>query len=166
MMRERPDASSPGRRDRLIREREHDTYKVRSKLPDPTACPECGAMYRAGRWTWGSPPVDAHRTLCPACHRIRDDYPGGYLSLGGDFLAEHRAEILGLVRHVEEREKREHPLKRIMGVEDADPGGVEITTTDPTLARSIGDAVRAAYQGELDYSYSEESNVLRVRWER
>lgn len=165
MTRRRSDAPAPERRDRLIREREHDTYKVRSKLPDPTACPDCGAMFRAGRWTWGRPPVDAHRALCPTCQRIRDDYPGGYLSLVGDFVAEHRAEILALLRRVEEREKREHPLKRIMQVEDGDPGGVEVTTTDPALARGLGEAVRAAHKGELDYRYSDEGNVLRVRWE-
>ena len=166
MARRRSEPPGPGRRDRLIREREHDPYKVRSKLPDPTACPECGAMYRAGRWVWGAPPVGAHQALCPACHRIRDAYPGGYLRIGGDFLAEHRAEILGLARHVEEREKRDHPLKRIMQIEEGDPREVEITTTDPALARAIGEAVQAAYKGELDYRYSDEGDVLRVRWER
>ena len=86
----KPRGQDPPRRDRLIREREHDTYKVRGQLPDPTACPECGAMYRAGRWTWGSAPVDAQRVVCPACQRIKDDYPGGFLTLGGSFaLARH-----------------------------------------------------------------------------
>lgn len=168
MSRQRPEApqSEGQRRDRLVREHEHDTYKVRSKLPDPTACPECGVMYRNGRWSWGAAPVDAHQTLCPACHRVRDDYPGGYLSVGGGFLGEHRDEILGLARHVEEREKQEHPLKRIMRIEDQEEGRLSITTTDPELARAIGEALYDAYRGELDYRYTEEGNVLRVRWER
>ncbi|MEN8181671.1 MAG: BCAM0308 family protein [Myxococcota bacterium] len=153
------------RRDRLIREREHDTYKVRSKLPDPTACPECGAMYRDGRWRWGAPPVGAHETLCPACHRIRDDYPAGYLALSGDFLGKHRTEILGLARNVEDREKQEHPLKRIMRIEEEE-GKLMVTTTNPGLARAIGEALYDAYRGELEYHYTDEGNVLRVRWER
>lgn len=168
MSRQRPEAPQQRgqRRDRLIREHEHDPYKVRSKLPDPTACPECRAMYRAGRWTWGAPPADAHQALCPACQRVRDDYPGGYVSLAGEFVGAHRDEIIGLARNVEEREKGEHPLKRLMGIEDDEDGGVAITTTDPDLARAIGEAVHRAYEGELDYQYTEEGSVLRVRWER
>jgi hypothetical protein len=155
----------PGRMDRLIQEREHDTYKVRGKLPDPTACPECGVMYRAGRWTWGAPPVDAARRTCPACQRIQDDYPGGFLTLGGSFPRAHRQEIEGLARNVEEREKGQHPLKRIMAMTEQEEG-LLITTTDPSLARNIGDALHHAYRGELDYQYSEEGNVLRVTWTR
>ena len=158
-------ATPPPRHDRLLREREHDTYKVRAKLPDPTACPDCGAMFRDGRWTWGSPPVDAHRTLCPACHRIRDDYPGGYLKLVGDFAREHREELVALARNVESREKADHPLKRIMDVADhADH--VLLTTTDPRLARNIGDALHRAYQGELDLAYAKGESLLRVTWTR
>jgi hypothetical protein len=153
------------RRDRLIRERVHDPYMVRAKLPDPTACPECGAMYRDGRWTWGSPPAEAHRERCPACRRIEDDQPAGILTIGGAFPAEHRDEVLGLARNVEEREKGEHALKRIMAIRDEE-GSVVITTTDPGLARNIGDALQHAYEGELDYQYTDEGLLLRVSWSR
>jgi NMD protein affecting ribosome stability and mRNA decay len=153
------------RRDRLIQEREHDTYKLRSKLPDPTVCPRCRATYRDGRWTWEAAPADAHEAVCPACHRIADRYPGGTLVLAGDFLRDHRDEMLGLARNVEERERAHHPLKRIIEI---DEGGEEvcITTTDPHLARGIGDAVERAYGGELSYTYTEESNELRLSWRR
>jgi len=153
------------RRDRLIQEREHDTYKVRGKLPDPTACPECGALYREGRWLWGTAPEGANEVACPACQRIRDHYPGGYLALSGGFLAEHRAEILQLARNVETREKKQHALKRIMEIDESE-GAFEITVTHPNLARAIGEAVHHAYQGELDFQYADEENVLRVRWHR
>jgi hypothetical protein len=156
---------SAGRRDRLIREREHDPYKTRSKLPDPTACPECGVTYRSGRWAWGAPPADAHSALCPACQRIRDDYPAGFLTLSGDFAREHRTELLGLARNVEQREKSTHPLKRIMVIRD-EADGMLITTTDAGLARNIGDALHHAYEGDLDYQYTEEGSLLRVSWRR
>lgn len=165
--RHRPEAPQLGgeRRNRLIREREHDTYKVRSKLPDPSACPQCGAMYRNGRWTWDVPPPDAHAALCPACHRIRDDHPGGVLFLDGDFLRRHHEEILGLARNVAERERGEHPLKRIMRVEGGE-AGIAVATTDSDLARAIGEAVHHAYQGELTYRYTGEEDFLRVHWTR
>ncbi len=152
-------------RDRLIQEHDHDTYKSKRKLPEPTVCPECGAVFHQGRWTWAPRPPDAHETLCPACHRVHDRYPAGYVTLSGEFLRDHSQELLGLVRHVEAREKAEHPLKRIMDVAEQD-GSTVITTTDIHLARSIGDALLHAYEGKLDYRYAEESNILHVTWER
>lgn len=167
-MTKRKDNAGPfpaGRRDRLIREREHDPYKLQGKLPDPTACPDCGAMYRSGRWMWGKPPVDAHREFCPACRRIQDDYPAGVLTLSGAFPHAHRDEILSLARNVEEREKAEHALKRIMDIGD-EADTIVIKTTDPGLARNIGDAIHKAYEGDLDYEYTDGGNLLRVMWKR
>jgi hypothetical protein len=157
--------SSQVRRDRLLREHIHDTYKMRSKLPEPTACGECGAVFRKGRWEWSSPPPDAHTTLCPACHRVRDKCPAGYLTLSGAFLRDHRDDILHLARNVETREKTAHPLRRVMEIEDADTRTV-ITTTDMGLARDIGEAIHSAYKGELDYQYTDEANILEVKWSR
>ena len=159
----RLDRSRRTRRDRLIREYEHDTYKIRAKLPEPTVCTECSALFHRGRWQWESAPADAHRTLCPACHRIQDRYPGGYLTLTGPFLQQHRSEILHLARNVEARERATHPLRRIMGLEEEDDR-VVITTTDMAMARTLGDAVHHAYKGELDYRYTDEANILRVQW--
>ncbi len=106
-----------------------------------------------------------HEALCPACQRVRDHYPAGYVTVRGQFLQDHRQEILGLVRNIEAREKAEHPLKRIMDIQDEN-GTVLITTTDIHLARSIGDELYDAYEGSVDYDYTEESNLLRVTWER
>jgi NMD protein affecting ribosome stability and mRNA decay len=153
------------RRDRLIREREHDVYRTSKKLPDPSACTKCRAMYRDGRWQWGHPPAEANPVLCPACKRIQDDMPAGILKLVGTFHLEHRAEILGLIRNIEERELKDHPLKRIMEVSEQGDE-VEIKVADSDLARSLGTAIHHAYQGELDYHYPGEGDVLRVRWER
>jgi len=159
-----PAATQP-RLDRLLESLEKDPYGLRGKLRDPTACPSCGAMYRAGRWTWGSAPADASRTECPACRRIADDYPAGVVTGTGEFLQAHREEIRNLVRNVEAREKQEHPLKRVMAVRD-EGDALVVTTTDARLARGIGEALRRAYHGELDYRFSEVENVFRVDWQR
>jgi NMD protein affecting ribosome stability and mRNA decay len=156
----------PGvRRDRLIHEHEHDPYKEREHVHDPTVCPECDAVFRDGRWRWAQGPADAPRALCPACRRTRDRYPAGLVTLSGDHLRAHRDEILRLVRHVEEREKREHPMERIMAIEDRDDG-VVVSTTEMHLARAIGEAVHDAHHGTLDYRYVEEDSRLRVTWSR
>jgi NMD protein affecting ribosome stability and mRNA decay len=153
------------RRDKLMFENVEDTYKLRAKLPEPTRCPQCGAVYHEGRWQWLTPPPSAHEETCPACHRIHDHYPAGFVTLGGDFFVEHREEILSLVRNQKTRERAEHPFKRIMKIENQ-AGGVLITTTDIHLARGIGDALHHAYQGELDFHYNKEDNLLRVSWTR
>lgn len=159
-----PAAGQP-RKDRVHQSDEKDPYASREKLPDPTVCPTCGAMYRKGRWIWGAAPADSHRTECPACRRIADGYPAGIVRFSGPFAEQHADEISGLARHVEEREKKEHALKRIMALErEAD--AIVVTTTDEHLARGIGEAVHHAYQGELDYRFSETENVLRVNWKR
>ena len=36
----------------VLRERQHDAYRLRAKLPGGTRCPECHAEVRRGRWTW------------------------------------------------------------------------------------------------------------------
>lgn len=155
----------PIQREQLFPEKIHDPYMHRLKPPEPTVCPDCKAIFSEGRWQWGSVSAQAHETLCPACHRIRDHFPAGYVTLSGPFFAAHRDEILQLARHEEAREKAEHPLERIMNIE-ASADGVMITTTDIHLARDIGDAAKHAYQGELEFHYNDDENLLRVHWKR
>ena len=153
-------------REQLLQELVHDSYKAKRKLHEPTLCPDCGAVYRQGRWQWGAAPEkDAHKERCPACHRVHDHFPAGYVTVRGAFFDQHRDEILHRMRHCEEAEKREHPLQRIMAIE-TDAEGTVVTTTDPHLARRIGDALHDAYKGELEYHYNKDENLLRVAWTR
>jgi NMD protein affecting ribosome stability and mRNA decay len=155
----------PLQREELRDELVHDSYKAKQKLHEPTRCPDCGAVYQGGRWQWAAAAAGAHEERCPACHRIHDHFPAGYVTLAGQFLAAHREELLHLARHREAQEKAEHPLERIMAIEDVE-GGVLITTTDTHLARNIGEAVHAAYKGLLEYHYNKGENLLRVHWSR
>jgi len=41
-----------------------------------------------------------------------------------------------------------------------------ITFTDAHLTHGIGEALRHAYQGELDARYTDEDALLRVSWSR
>lgn len=159
------DIQSPRRQDRLLRELEHDPYHSKHKLKEPTRCPECGAVYHKGHWSRGQAPAGAHEQLCPACQRIHDRVPAAFLHLSGPFFDEHRQEILQLVRHYQQKEEKEHPLKRIMQIAE-NAGETEITFTDAHLARGIGEAIHHAYQGELDYQYNKGEILLRVRWSR
>jgi hypothetical protein len=164
-MKEHDVARRQPRRDRLIRERVHDPYKARGKLPDPAVCPQCGAVYETARWHWGPRPEGAAEHLCQACHRTNDKYPAGELTIAGGFVAAHRDEILNLARNQEALEKGEHPLHRIMDIEEA-PDGFLIRTTDIHLPRRIGEALFRAFEGDLDFHYEEEEYFIRVRWTR
>lgn len=158
-------ATRPRRNDTILQARQQDSYKLPRKLPDPTCCPECGAVFTSGRWQWLPKPVGAHAHSCPACQRVADGYPAGYVTLEGEFAREHRKDVLALARSVEKKEKAAHPLQRIMAVEErADQ--VLLTTTDAHLARDIGEALRHAYHGALDLSYAAAENMVRVHWHR
>lgn len=159
-------AQQSPRRNRLIREHVHDSYKTRLKLPEPTVCSECGAVFQNGRWQWvPHAPEGANEEVCQACRRARDRYPAGTVTVTGAFVDAHTDEILNLVRHQEELEKGEHPLHRIMDVE-REPGRIVVTTTDIHLPRRIGEALYRAFRGHLDFRYEEEAYFLRVAWTR
>jgi hypothetical protein len=142
-----------------------DAYRPARKSAGPVLCPECKATFRRGRWRWGMAPAGAVRRHCPACLRIAQRYPAGYITLSGAFFDAHRGEVLARIRHCETQEKGAHPLERVMAIVKAS-GGTQLTTTSTHLARLIGHALEHAFKGELSQSYSRGDNVLRVRWSR
>lgn len=165
-MRDTSTASGTGRRDRRLRELVHDPYKSKRKLPEPTFCPNCAAVYHKGRWQWRTESLaEAHEHLCPACSRIEDEYPAGQVKITGEFSTEHRDEIVHLARNQEKKAKAEHPLDRIMAIDEVE-GDIVIKTTDIHLPRAIGEALQSAYDGELDYHYNKEEYFLGVTWKR
>ena len=153
------------RRDKTLQEYQHDTYKLRGKLKEPTACPDCGAVFHKGRWMWGSIPTGSEQATCPACHRMRDKYPKGFVTIKGPFKDEEHEQVIGIVKNTEEKEKKEHPLSRIMAIESQREGLV-ISTTDTHLPRRIGEALKHAYHGELELHYDQDEDFVRVTWTR
>ena len=152
------------RKDRLILERIHDPYKAKRKPPEPTVCPGCRAVFREGRWQWTkSWPEGSHRELCQACRRIRDNCPAGIVRLHGDLLITHKDEIVNLVRNQEHEENAEHPLHRIMKIEEG-ALTLSIQTTDIHLPRRLGEALRRAFKGELTHRYEKGNCSVSVKW--
>ena len=137
-----------------------------AKLAEPVVCSTCKAIYRDGRWVWPQVPNPTGRhTLCPACERIRDHRAGGEIRISGEFARKHRDEVLARARHVEEREKSEHVLQRIIEVRE-DGDDTVVTTTDSHLAHAIGTALRDAFKGELVAPWVEQGELMRVHWTR
>ena len=143
-----------------------DPYRATKKPPEPTRCPECNASFQNGRWSWQSAPPDSNEQLCPACQRTEDDFPAGYVTIKGEFLKQHKDEIVATIKGKEKREKSEHPLQRIMDIKDVPGGALQVSTTDSHLARGIGEALHAAFAGDLKVRYSKDENLVRVAWKR
>ena len=156
---------SPKRDAGMPRRNMDDPYRHAAKPPEPTICPECKAVFAEGRWMWGDAPEEANEQLCPACQRIQDRFPAGYVTIKGAFFAEHRDEIVALIENHEKKEKAARPLQRIMAM-DTLRDGIEVTTTDSHLARGIGEALQDAYKGELKLRYSRDENLRRATWKR
>lgn len=147
-------------------ESHHDPYFLKAKLSNGSACTNCGVVYRNGKFCWEKPTVgEVKDILCPACRKTQDDFPGGLVSLEGNFLKGHETEIRNLIVNVEKIEKNEHPLERIMFIGEQD-GGLQITTTYEHLARRIGEAVHRAYKGKLSLRYAEDEKEVFVSWNR
>lgn len=143
----------------------HDPYRPREKLAAGTVCPECGAVFDDGRWTWAARPTGAAEARCQACRRIHDRYPAGELTLTGPIVATHREEIIHMLRHEAAEEQAEHPLHRLMAIEER-PDAIVVTTTDTHLPRRLGHALEHAYKGKLDLHYDEQAYFVRGRWSR
>lgn len=154
------------RRDRLLHERIHDPYHSRGKTRGTTYCGQCGVVHHEGRWQWADTrPLDAREETCPACKRVRDAYPAGVLTLTGLIVTTSRNELVSLARHQEKAETAEHPLHRIMAIEEH-PASLVIKTTDIHLPWRIADALRHAFKGSLDAHYDEEGYYFRGHWHR
>ena len=153
------------RKDRLIQEKRHDVYQEGHKWPESTRCTECGALFVKGRWTWQEPPETVSDAICPACRRIADHCPAGYIEISGPFFPVHHEEILNLIHNVEKQEKGEHPLERIMMI-TTEQEPILVTTTGLHLARRLGEALTHAYKGDLSFRYADDETSIRVYWQR
>ncbi len=155
----------PSREDKMYSQGRQDPYLSRKKLPDPTRCPACGAVFTGGRWTWDKTENGAHEELCPADQRIRDKVAAGVVDIKGPFFESHRDEILSLIQNREKLEKGRHPLERLMAIKKFG-AGLRVETTGIHMARRLGDALEDAYQGKLEFDYLKGQEKVRVNWER
>jgi len=153
--------NSLGRRDRLIRQKRHDAYKHTEKLPDPTLCTECGALFSAGRWVWKGTEDTVNTTVCPACRRITERNPAGTVTIRGDFFEARSDEVENLINNTEKAETLQHPMERLIQVVRDDDGTV-ITTTGIHIARRIGDALSRAYGGDYSIEYLDDEERVRI----
>ncbi len=141
-------------------------YYEGKKYKEPTFCTNCGLVYKEGRWVNDDIPEDnLNEALCPACRRKRDKNPEGLIYLSGDYLREHKEEIIAIARNNEAQARSNRPLQQIMWA-NCESNTLEIATTNEHLARRIGKAIKRAHDGELEIKSANNERLVRVYWAR
>jgi hypothetical protein len=148
---------------------ERDVYLPRQSPRGIIQCGGCGAFYYRRRWTLKLPagvqkPVPAIQTFCPACHKIKQNYPLGELRLLGVKAADQRS-VVSIMRNEEERAREKNPLERIMKM-SAKGGDWKVETTTEKLAQRLGRSLRKARGGRLLYKWGHNNKFVRVVWEK
>lgn len=149
-----------------------DSYPNSLNISEKTVCKGCNSFYLNKVWHIDSKRLksllkdpDVNYAKCPACMKIKDNYPEGYVSLKGEFFSSHRDEIMRIVSNEEKRAMGFNPMERIIEIKNEDVSAT-ITTTTEKLAQRIGRAINNAYNGSVKYSWSPGNRIARVTWER
>jgi hypothetical protein len=150
-----------------------DSYLPRGASRKISVCEGCRAVYMNKRWYAGSD-VDetalrnpeAAKIVCPACLKIRDNFPGGIVTLKGDYVLPHKKDLMKLIKNEEERARGLNPLERVMSVKENGYGSLVISTTNERLAQRLGRAIKKAFHGVVAYNWSHDNKLVRVDWVR
>lgn len=148
-----------------------DPYLTSAVPEDPSSCKKCGSVYHDKRWVNKDEASEdllmkaKPAALCPACRKIRDNYPEGFLLLEGDFVKEHREEILNLLRNKESLAQSINPLERIITLKERE-GVIEVATTTEKLAQRMGQILSRAFNREAEFKWSSDTKMARVIWRR
>lgn len=146
-----------------------DTYITKGGQ-GAAVCEGCQAVYRNKRWYVGPESVTAGTTaikvVCPACLKIRDNFPGGIVTLAGGYVLPHKRELIKLVKNEEDRARGFNPLERVMSIKENGHGSIIINTTNEKLAQRLGRAIKKAFHGDVKYHWSHDNKLVRVDWAR
>ena len=149
-----------------------DPFLAHGGTQESSLCPDCNAVYHQKRWSTDADifrqlkaHAAPHRVTCPACQKIATNYPEGILTLSGDYLWKHEAEIHQILKNAEDRAFAKNPQERIIRMSKGD-GGLTIETTEEKLAEHLGRVLHRSHRGELKISWTGSPDICRVSWER
>ena len=150
-----------------------DSYLPRGASRSISVCEGCRSVYMNKRWyadgdiaQTASKKPGTMIMVCPACLKIRDNFPGGIVTLKGDYVLPHKTDLMNLIRNEEERARGLNPLERVIAVKENGHGGIVISTTNEKLAQRIGRSIKKAFHGEVAYHWSHDTKLVRVDWVR
>ncbi len=147
------------------------TLQEREDEPGTLICPSCHAISLEKRWFLDEPQYERLRTqadvkaiACPGCERVERGIFEGRVLIGGEWLGEHKTEILNLVRNQETQARQTNPFSRIGAIKDHDEQ-IEVFVTTQWLAERIGKELRKAHKGQLQIQHLQEK-FSSVYWYR
>jgi len=139
---------------------------------ESAVCTQCHAMYQGKRWFFDEKLYDrltstnqVQEVVCPTYRKIKNHYPEGILTLSGEFLGQHRDEIVRLLEKEAERVSKRNVLDRIIQM-GPDGDRLVMETTTEKLAQHLGRTIYKAYKGDLNFRWSEMNKFVRVYWSR
>ena len=153
-------------------ERSTNVYLPKKGMKEAAICSICHLIYQNKRWYMDKEEARklladsrVHRGTCPACRRMEDSLPAGIATFSGDYLLQHGAEILDIIKNAETKSRAKNPLGRVMEI--SQEGNIlTVSTTEDKLAQKLGREVYKAHKGELRYQWSHDQDLVRVKWER
>jgi NMD protein affecting ribosome stability and mRNA decay len=153
--------------------KEDDPYLPAGGRHEMAICPTCKAIYQNKRWFYDEElyrenlqKETTNRVTCPGCQKVQDHYYEGVLTLEGEFLAQHKDEIVTLLNREAEKVSQKNPLDRVIQTVPEGDDRLIVETTTEKLAQRLGKAVYRAYKGNLDFRWSHMNKFVRVYWSR
>jgi len=139
------------------------------RLPEPTVCERCGAVFQRRSWNTERAPspaalARARWRVCPACKQQAAQEWYGRVRLRGGFVAAHEDELRQRIANVASRARSTQSQRRVVSVE-RDGDGLEVLTTSQKLAHRIVHELRKAFRGRASYTWSDD-RTLEAVWER
>ncbi len=90
--------------------------------------------------------------------------PHGYLHIAGAFVDAHAPDVEAALRREEARAHRASPPSAIIAADPDETGGLLVSTTTEHLAHRLGQALVAAFGGELHHGFGHGHKLAFVWW--
>jgi len=140
---------------------------------EASICASCNALYQSKRWFFDEKlarslagTAKVREVVCPTCRKVKDRYPEGILTLSGEFLKDHKDEIVTLLENEAARVGKRSVDDRIIQMNPEGKDKLVLETTTEKLAQHLGRAVYRAYKGELNFRWAAMNKFVRVYWSR
>jgi hypothetical protein len=140
---------------------------------EASLCTVCQAIYQNKRWSFDEKLAaklagtnKVKEVTCPTCHKVKDRYSEGILTLSGEFFKEHKDEIVNLLKKEAERVVKRSVADRIITMTEEAKDRLVVETTTEKMAQHLGRAVYKANKGELHFKWGEMDKLVRIYWSR
>jgi len=141
----------------------------RGRLPEPSGCERCGAIFSRRVWRQGRRVTAAllekvHWTTCPACEQTSRATGLGRVVLRGAYVATHEGAVRRRIANVAARAAYTQSQRRVSSIEWRDDA-LEVLTTSQKLAHRIVRELEKAFGGRVTYAWSDDGSLFAT-WRR